>query len=527
MQWSVHQSFLNNVILLRNDKDAKDSKMHLHLRHMRGTDSKGRVHISLEDMAEIYRNFHAALNDTYWETASNHKICTDAMEMLKTTHISKKNGRFLFLFTSVLSEAYSHAHYNMQELFYDDRDVVRANYWADILVMYKVVMAKADKVYSHSKCAQRLALLLHFASLFSLYKDVADEGFIVALYQRAESYIVSDNHRLTDAELEQVKEYYDAIQTIYHLRGEQPRASDPRLPLEPDEAPTLVLGAADVTQEEAQASTANFECPLSKDELCGIYDKALARHQKIVMKRQQTEDLEGVDDVGFATPKESPSQVDAAAAEERDASQSSSIQPLESEGQSSAQPAESELRNVSADLASIDPSAGGELHDESVLGQCNSSGAETKEAVVALSNSEEPFKALDEFDFRAEFDRRFREKKTPSTEAIDLPVIGKPNKDDVVHSYRRRGLFDNVEYRRPPLVHGVSSLDNPDTGIASKTRTVFSYDEVDLDRRMEGEEELNNNILSPNSYMTEKIVRAVLAEKPVSPLTPNRRMSVV
>lgn len=245
------------------------------------------------------------------------------------------------------------------------------------------------------------------------------------------------------------------------------------------------------------------------------------------MKRQQTEDLEGVDDVGFATPKESPSQVDAAAAEERDASQSSSIQPLESEGQSSAQPAESELRNVSADLASIDPSAGGELHDESVLGQCNSSGAETKEAVVALSNSEEPFKALDEFDFRAEFDRRFREKKTPSTEAIDLPVIGKPNKDDVVHSYRRRGLFDNVEYRRPPLVHGVSSLDNPDTGIASKTRTVFSYDEVDLDRRMEGEEELNNNILSPNSYMTEKIVRAVLAEKPVSPLTPNRRMSVV
>lgn len=43
------------------------------------------------------------------------------MEMLKTTHISKKNGRFLFLFTSVLSEAYSHAHYNMQELFYDDR----------------------------------------------------------------------------------------------------------------------------------------------------------------------------------------------------------------------------------------------------------------------------------------------------------------------------------------------------------------------------------------------------------------------
>ncbi|VDL67875.1 unnamed protein product [Nippostrongylus brasiliensis] len=68
------------------------------------------------------------------------------MEMLKTTHISKKNGRFLFLFTSVLSEAYSHAHYNVQELLYDDRDIIRANYWSDVLVLYKAVMTKAEKV---------------------------------------------------------------------------------------------------------------------------------------------------------------------------------------------------------------------------------------------------------------------------------------------------------------------------------------------------------------------------------------------
>ncbi|VDL67652.1 unnamed protein product [Nippostrongylus brasiliensis] len=56
--------------------------MHLHLRHLGGTDSKGRVYVSLDDMAEIYRNFHAALNATYWETASNHKSTLLFVEIL-------------------------------------------------------------------------------------------------------------------------------------------------------------------------------------------------------------------------------------------------------------------------------------------------------------------------------------------------------------------------------------------------------------------------------------------------------------
>ncbi|VDK53872.1 unnamed protein product [Cylicostephanus goldi] len=149
--------------------------MHLHLRHTRGVDAKGRMHITADEMAEIYKSFHAALNETYWETASNHKICTDVMETLKTTHISKKSGRFLLLFTSALSEAYSHANYNVQGLLYDDRDIVRANYWSDILLFYKAVMTKADRVNTQSKCCHLLALLLHFASLYSLYKDVAEE----------------------------------------------------------------------------------------------------------------------------------------------------------------------------------------------------------------------------------------------------------------------------------------------------------------------------------------------------------------
>lgn len=36
-------------------------------------DSHGRYHLSCDEMAELYRGFHLALTDTYWETAANHK----------------------------------------------------------------------------------------------------------------------------------------------------------------------------------------------------------------------------------------------------------------------------------------------------------------------------------------------------------------------------------------------------------------------------------------------------------------------
>ncbi|VDO85911.1 unnamed protein product [Haemonchus placei] len=492
--------------------------MHLHLRSVRGVDAKGRVHISLEDMAEIYRNFHAALSETYWETASNHKICTDAMEMLKTTHISKKNGRFLFLFTSVLSEAYSHAHYNIQELLYDNRDEVRTTYWSDILMLYKAVMMKADKVYSHTKCSQRLALLLHFATLYSLYKDVAEEDFIISLYQLAEEYFAIDKHRLTDSEVEQIKEYHDAIQTIYYLRGEHRKVNGQGAALEPDEAPTLVINEEDVV-EDAQTESPS-KIPLSKDELCAIYDEALKRHQKIVLKRQQTLDQERLEGADSNTLEVSIVEENGAASG-MDVAQTST-QRLQSNGQSAHIASEVELESA---IKNLNSSATSDVQPNVAENSSIANGSD-KADNATKDDIEELIETLDAFDYKEEFDRRFRQRKAPRTNAVDLPVIGRPNKGDVVHSYRRRGLFDNINYRQPSPRHRIASIDSSDNG--AMTHVAFSFDEMDLIQVAEESREPNNNTLSPNTCLANKIVRAVLAERPVSPIQPrHRRRSLI
>ncbi|WKY02424.1 hypothetical protein Q1695_016018 [Nippostrongylus brasiliensis] len=444
--------------------------MHLHLRHLGGTDSKGRVYVSLDDMAEIYRNFHAALNATYWETASNHKICTDAMEMLKTTHISKKNGRFLFLFTSVLSEAYSHAHYNVQELLYDDRDIIRANYWSDVLVLYKAVMTKAEKVYSHSKCAQPLSILLHFASLFSLYKDVADEDFITSLYQTAESYIVNDKHRLNDAELEQVKEYYNAIETIYHLRAERRHGSRQDRSLQvPDEPPTLRIEVDDTTEDMQQ--------------ILGLRDMPTPRHKLRPVNQPRKTERSDIDR-------------DHKTNEHTQHSNESSKENGDHESHSQKELLQERVRS---DLTTGEPVTSKESSHLSVDGDKATESTQTTE----------------DFDFREEFDRRFREKKGLNcrTDRPKLPVIGRHNKDDVVQSYRRRGLFDSVNYP-PQSSIPVLPVDQAEGGgPAVKTHTVSAFDEIDLVKKVAAkeEEELNNNTLI--QPLEEK-----LAENPVSPV---------
>ncbi|KAL6725416.1 hypothetical protein Aduo_007470 [Ancylostoma duodenale] len=495
-------------------------------------------------MAEIYRNFHAALNETYWETASNHKICTDAMETLKTTHISKKNGRFLVLFTSVLSEAYSHAHYNVQELLYDDRDHVRADYWSEVLLLYKAVMAKADKVHAHSKCCHQLTLLLHFASLYSLYKDVADEEFIVSLYKRAENYIFNDHHRFTESETEQIREYHEAIQTIYHLRGERRRSRGQTAPEPPEEAPTLVLSATDVL-DAAPADITNSDSPLSRDELYAIYDKALERHKKMVMKRQQTlEELEKADTTpvppsSTQIPQEDDKSVDGHR-RSRVSSRHSSI------CSAAAQPvvlaSETELELVIKNLNPVPVPEKVESTKEEefqnvenspkLLRQSNVSAKhcpERRNTVASVPTLREfagkdPV-LLDKFDFVGEFERRCGRKKTAPAVGTKLPLIGRSNKDDMVHSYRRKALFDDVGYRQPPSLHKIQSLDNPDYNPTIKAQTIFTYEEEDIDRDVEDVQ--NNNLLTPNAYMTEKIIRAVLAEKPVSPISPHRRLSMI
>ncbi|PIO65251.1 nematode cuticle collagen domain protein, partial [Teladorsagia circumcincta] len=288
------------------------------------------------------------------------------------------------------------------------------------------------------------------------------------------------------------------------------------------EAPTLVFDEEDVT-EESQV-VAPSEIPLSKDELCAIYDKALQRHQKIVLKRQQTVDQERLGDPETKTSEASVSEESGTVSGVEVPPKSTPRQRLLSCGQPALIATEAELESVIKSLNTVLASCDQPSETPIKEGENSSTGEKSDNVDVATrpvrsasypearDDTKEHFKTLDDFDFREEFDRRFRQRKTQPTARVDLPVIGRPNKEDVVQSYRRRGLFDNVDYRQPPSVHHIASLDVPDN--AAKTHTAFSFDEMDLVAEPDGNTETNNNVLTPNTYLTNKIIRAVLAEKP-------------
>ncbi|KAK6018557.1 hypothetical protein OSTOST_15852, partial [Ostertagia ostertagi] len=284
------------------------------------------------------------------------------------------------------------------------------------------------------------------------------------------------------------------------------------------EAPTLVIDEEDVT-EESQV-VAPSEIPLSKDELCAIYDKALQRHQKIVLKRQQTIDQERLGDDELKTSEASASQESATTSAVEVPPKSTPRQRLLSCGQPALIATEAELESVIKSLNTVLASCE-QSSENPVPVEKTSSIDEASDTVdiatrparsatfpEARDDSKEHYETLDDFDFREEFDRRFRQAKN----ATFSRMIGRPNKEDVVQSYRRRGLFDNVDFRQPPSVHHIASVDGPVN--AAKTHTAFSFDELDLVAEPEDSNETNNNVLSPNTYLTNKIIRAVLAEKP-------------
>ncbi|VDK56622.1 unnamed protein product [Cylicostephanus goldi] len=132
---------------------------------------------------------------------------------------------------------------------------------------------------------------------------------------------------------------------------------------------------------------------------------------------------------------------------------------------------------------------------------------------------------LDKFDFIGEFEKRCGRRKFAQGQKMDLPVIGKPHKADTIQSYRRKGLFDDVDYRRPPNLPCCNSQE--DEGLRRAHNIYTCQEEENLADAMNKEEDLQNNNNSFDSYLTEKIIRAVLAEKPVSPISPNRRMSMI
>lgn len=58
------------------------------------------------------------------------------------------------------------------------RRTARLRFWQNIVLIYRVVLHKSNKAWNNisgtaKACANKLTILLHFASLYSIYKDVA------------------------------------------------------------------------------------------------------------------------------------------------------------------------------------------------------------------------------------------------------------------------------------------------------------------------------------------------------------------
>ncbi|PAV59142.1 hypothetical protein WR25_10814 [Diploscapter pachys] len=192
-------------------------------------DERDRRHISVGQMSEMYKHFHAMYSETFFDTASNHRLCEDAIQALKSTHISGK-PLFLHNYVMLLRETYSHAHYNIFDLLCDDRRTVRLRFWQHIVLIYRVVLHKSNKAWSSisgtaKACANKLTILLHFASLYSIYKDVAHSAFIAELTDEADRIACGTQENRTPSEREQIREYLEAIHMIYKLRHVQRRRS--------------------------------------------------------------------------------------------------------------------------------------------------------------------------------------------------------------------------------------------------------------------------------------------------------------
>ncbi|VDM65830.1 unnamed protein product, partial [Strongylus vulgaris] len=365
--------------------------------------------------------------------------------------------------------------------------------------------------------------------------------FIVSLYKRAENYVLNNHHRQTDAEIEQIREYREAIETIYHLRGERRHSRSQTVQHVSEEAPTLVLNETDVIDATPIIQIANQQVIPSKDELYAVYEKALERHKKIVMKRQKTiEQLEDPQIPEFVVTAAENSEEEVIVAEQLE-----KVPRISSNCSTSAQPqptvltCEAELKQVLENLnpvslkekieAKIEESEVEEVTEPKMRPAVTSKHCpERRNTVATVPTLREvagkDVIVLDKFDFIGEFERRCGRKKAAPGLRMNLPVIGKPQKDNI-QSYRRKGLFDDVDYRRPPNLHKFHSLDKDDRIAAA--HSIYTCEE---EKELEGEatnEDIQNNNNSFESYLTGKIIRAVLAEKPVSPISPTRRMSMI
>uniref|UniRef100_A0A0K0DMY4 Uncharacterized protein n=1 Tax=Angiostrongylus cantonensis TaxID=6313 RepID=A0A0K0DMY4_ANGCA len=288
----------------------------------------------------------------------------------------------------------------------------------------------------------------------------------------------------------------------------------------------------------------SFGIPMSKDDLYRIDDEAFAKRRTMMLKKQRIDEEEMLEELS------EPAGIDILKKEIKSVRDEHDLLTRKISGHFS-HPARTETeleqaikclnssmpnRNHSSEPAQLkvnETVKEKRFKEDSVL--TNSTHSIERRAAIScclplVEIAEKHQKTLASFDFREEFERRFHSEMIWALTVMKLPVIGRPRKIDVVQSYRRKGLFDNVEYRKPILMHEISlhNVDNTDVTVVSEVETEkLRVKEVSLVE--ESTDEPNNNTLTTDSYVIEKITNAGLLEKSVSSTSPclNRRSSMI
>uniref|UniRef100_A0A1I7X197 BUB1 N-terminal domain-containing protein n=1 Tax=Heterorhabditis bacteriophora TaxID=37862 RepID=A0A1I7X197_HETBA len=457
--------------------------MHLHRRHS-GLDSKGRLHISCDDMADIYKNFHISLNETYWNTASNHK---------------------------------------------SEFQLLRAVY-----------------VFSHNDTFYKLTILLHFAALFSLYKDVAKEEFIVNLYRRAEEYIRYDQYKLNSSEKKHGSEYFEAIQFIYRLRKEGKTAKQQTDEKEEKEAvknePGDEMKTCDVCINDLYSLCVDGSLPKIEVSLHEVKPKP-SKLATDVRKSQYIDPnnpppkparvlpLKNFDTTFSSSSELLPSLIPsindnlAIECKENSTGYNKKSEDSDTMNHSIYKTISRDTTPISAVLDNNDYIPLQNSSEVTVLQNCNSPKYVNDDVKPSNSstrkNSTIPDQPvlLESYDYKSEFEKRFAKKKI-SIVPVTIPVIPKPHKDDTVYSYRRKGLFNDLDSRKSSRVtlqdeeEKNKSFEESQIIISADISTSCDKTNFESENHLLGNVELASGIDSKK--IADNIVRAVREEKAVS-----------
>ncbi|MFH4974636.1 hypothetical protein AB6A40_001345 [Gnathostoma spinigerum] len=183
---------------------------------------KVRIQVSPNEMSDIFKTFRKQLNDTYWDTIANDSVCEEGMNELDRIIIYRGcEPSVIMSYLALVREVFSHLSFNIKSRCLDgvERRNKLKSAWMKCRNKFIRIKLAMEDCWTRGNEPDLLVVYLSLATLFSLYKEVADEADIQACYSVAQDARRIGQEGLTDYEWVNVEEYCDAIEHIYFLRN--------------------------------------------------------------------------------------------------------------------------------------------------------------------------------------------------------------------------------------------------------------------------------------------------------------------